>query len=96
MRADYDSRADALLIVLRDFKHLDSEEQVDDDYCNVGLVRDFPVQVELIGPRVHLDLLDVAAERYDLDAAALTAAAQAALAAPDRAVTLDVAASVTA
>ena len=31
MRADYDSRADALSIVLRDFKYLDSEEQVDDD-----------------------------------------------------------------
>jgi hypothetical protein len=35
--------------------------------------------------------LRAAAERYDLDAEALIAAARAALAAPDRAVTLDVA-----
>lgn len=92
MRADYDSKADALSIVLRDFEHFDAEEQVDDDYCNIGLVRDFPVHVELIGPSAHLGLLNVAAERYGLDASALAAAAQAALAAPDRAITLDVAA----
>jgi hypothetical protein len=92
MKADYDSQADALSIVLRDFERFESEEQVDDDYCNVGLVGGEPVHVELIGPRDHLDLLKLVAERYGLDATALAAAAQAALAAPDRAVTLDVAA----
>jgi hypothetical protein len=93
MRADYDSRADALSIALYDFDRFDSEEQIDDDFCNVGLVGGSPVHVELIGPREHLDLLKLAADRYALDAAALDAAALAALAAPDRAVTLDVATS---
>ncbi len=96
MRADYDSRADALSIILRDFKYLDSEEQVDDDYCNVGFVRNVPVHVELIDPRQHLDLLGATADRFELDAHALAAAAHAALAAPDRVVTLDVAANVAA
>ena len=45
MRADYDSEADALSIVLREFKHFDDQEQVDDDYCNVGLVGGAPVEV---------------------------------------------------
>jgi uncharacterized protein YuzE len=91
MRADYDSEADALSIVLRQFKHFDDEEQVDGDYCNVGLVADRAVAVELLNPARHLDLLAMAAERYDLDRTALIAAAQAALAAPDRLVVMDVA-----
>jgi hypothetical protein len=96
MRADYDSQADALSIIVRDYDRFHHEEQVDDDFCNVGLVRGLPVHVELIAPSAHLDLLDAAADRYDLDAVALAAAAQAALAAPNRVVTLDVAASMAA
>jgi len=46
--------------------------------------------IELLNPATHLDLLDVVAERYDLDAGALQAAAKAGLAAPDRLVTLQV------
>lgn len=91
MRADYDSEADALSIVLRQFKHFDDEEQIDDDYCNVGLVAGRAVAVELLNPARHLDLLEMAAARYDLDRTALIAAAQAALAAPDRLVEMNVA-----
>ncbi len=90
MRADYDSEADALSITLRKFRHYDDQEQVDDDYCNVGLVRGQPVDVELLYPKENLALLEVAAERYELDGTALIAAAQAALAAPDRLVVMDV------
>lgn len=90
MQADYDSEADALSIVLRRFKYFDDQEQVDDDYCNVGLVGDHAVEVELLYPAENLDLLAVAAERYDLDGTALVAAARAALAAPDRLVIMDV------
>jgi hypothetical protein len=90
MRADYDSEADALSITLRQFKYYDDQEQVDDDYCNVGIVGGRAVDVELLYPARHLDLLEVAAERYDLDGTALVAAAQAALAAPDRLVVMDV------
>jgi uncharacterized protein YuzE len=90
MRADYDSEADALLIDLRQVARFDHGEQVDDDYCNVGIVGGRVVAVELLYPAEHLDLLEVAAERYDLDGTALLAAAQAALAAPDRVVVMDV------
>jgi hypothetical protein len=96
MRADYDSQADALSIELRRFPHYDRQEQVDDDYCNVGIVGGRAVDVELLYPARHLDLLEVAAERYGLDSPALRAAAQAALAAPDRVVKLEVAARVAA
>lgn len=91
IRADYDSEADALSIELRRSKRYDHQEQVDDDYCNVGIVDGQAVDVELLYPASHLDLLEIAAERYDLDAVALRAAAQAALAAPDRLVVLNVA-----
>lgn len=48
------------------------------------------MNVELIAPGAHLDLLGLAAERYDLDGEAPQAAARSALAAPDRVVVLDV------
>jgi hypothetical protein len=96
MRADYDSEADALSITLRRFGRYDDQEQIDDDYCVVGFANGGPVRVSLLSPAKHLDLLEVAASRYGLDSAALLAAAQAALAAPDRAVNLEVAAMVAA
>jgi len=93
MRADYDSEADALSIDLRRFERYERQDRVDDDYCVIGFAAGAPARVSLLGPEAHLDLLDIAAERYDLDAAALRAAAQAALAAPDRVVSLEVAAT---
>jgi hypothetical protein len=45
--------------------------------------------VELLDPADHLDLLQVVARRYDLDGTDLLATAKAALAAPDRLVTMD-------
>jgi uncharacterized protein YuzE len=91
MRADYDSKADALTVELRQVEHFDRGEQVDDDYCNVGIADGGVVAVELLYPAEHLDLLGAVAERYDLDGTALIAAARAALAAPDRLVVMDVA-----
>jgi len=91
MRADYDSQADALSIELRRFRYYDQQDQVDDDYCTVGFSGGGPASVALLSPAKHLDLLGVAAERYGLDGTALLAAAQAALAAPDRVVELQVA-----
>ena len=52
------------------------------------LRRGVPANIELLNPASHLDLLEVVAERYGLDGVALLAAAQAALAAPDRIVEL--------
>ncbi len=96
MRADYDSEANALGIELSRFKYYDYQEQVHDSYCTVGFSGGRLVNVELLTPAEHLDLLEVAAERYGLDGTALLAAAQAALAAPDRVVELEVAARVAA
>jgi uncharacterized protein YuzE len=90
MKVDYDSEADAISITLTRFDHYDHQEQVDDDFCNVGIVGGRVVDVELLSPARHLDLLQLAAERFDLDGVALSAATHAGLAAPDRLVTIDV------
>ncbi len=90
MKAGYDSHADALSIDLIEAPRWDDGEEIDDTYCNVALFEGRPANVELLSPRDHLDLLEVVAERLDVDLMALSAAAQAALAAPDRVVTVDV------
>lgn len=96
MRADYDSKADALDLELVRFEHYERQEQVDDDFCTVGFSGGRPVSVGLLYPAKNLDLLELAAERYELDATELIAAAQAALAAPDRLVTMDLSESLVA
>jgi hypothetical protein len=90
MRVDYDSEANALDIRLFEFDRYEHQEQVHDSFCTVGFAKGRLADVELLNPANHLDLLDVVAERYDLDAGALQAAARAGLAAPDRVVTLEV------
>jgi hypothetical protein len=90
MRADYDSKADALDLELVRFEHYDDQEQVDDDFCTVGFVGGRPVSVGLLYPARNLDLLEIAARRYEMDGTALLAAAKAALAAPDRLVIMEV------
>jgi hypothetical protein len=97
MKADYDSEADAISIVLRRFRAFDHEERVDeDDNCHVGIVDGQAVEVELLYPARHLNLLPVAAERYGLDGDALVAITRAALAAPDRLVKMDLSESLVA
>ncbi|MGI9021359.1 MAG: hypothetical protein ACR2G3_11695 [Solirubrobacterales bacterium] len=92
MRALYDSQADALSIDLIDADRWDSSEVIDPDYCTIALAAGRPANVELLAPREHLSLLERAATSHGLDSVALTAAAQSALAAPDRQVSLDVSA----
>jgi len=89
MKADYDSEADAISINLCSFDHFDEQEHVDDDYCVVGLEKGRPVNVELLSPAEHIELLEAAAERFGLDGVALVATTRAALAAPDRIVELN-------
>lgn len=93
MRADFDTQADALEIELFPFQRSERDEVVDDTFCVVTFAQSRPASVELLAPATHLHLLTTAANRFGLDADALRAAAQAALAAPDRAVELDVAAT---
>ena len=93
MRAEYDSQADAVSIDLIETAAWDGADAIDDDYCTVSLSGERVANVELLAPAEHLGLLRIAAERHGLDAQALEAAAKSALAAPDRAVILDVRAS---
>jgi hypothetical protein len=91
MKADYDSKANALSIDLGDPCHWDDSEEVTST-VNVAIAGGEPVNVELLYPDLGVDEpLRAAADRFDLDAEALIAAAKAAIAAPDRVVTLDVA-----
>jgi hypothetical protein len=90
MKADYDSEANALSIDLIQVEQWDDGDNVDkDEQCNVAFSQGQVVNVELLHPAKNLELLNAAAERFDLDAEGLLAAAKAALAAPDRSVMLE-------
>ncbi|MGO9751494.1 MAG: hypothetical protein ACLP8S_29915 [Solirubrobacteraceae bacterium] len=92
MRADYDSRANAISISLTDVTSADRSDEVH-PRAIVALADGQPVEVQLLYPDIGLaEPLAAVAERYDLDREALAAAAQSALAAPDRQVSLEVAA----
>jgi hypothetical protein len=88
VKADYDSEANALGIELIEVDRWDDGDGFDDDYCNIGFSKGRLVYIGLLYPRENLHLLEAVAESYDLDAGELIAAAKAALAAPDRAVTI--------
>jgi len=91
MRADYDSEGDTIQIKLELVQRLSHDEIVENGAVIVGIFEDRPVMVDVIGTTGDFERpLRLAAERFDLDAEALTAAAKAALAAPDRTVTLGV------
>lgn len=95
MRADYDKTADTIQIELQPV------DQLDGDIANipgilVGICDRKPVLIDVVGTETRIDeRLRTVGERYELDAEALIAAARAALSAPNRAVTLDVALHVT-
>jgi len=91
MKADYDSEADAILIEIEVVDRWDRGVTVDDaDFCEVAFLGGRPVGVTLRYPQEEFRLLRNAAERFGLDATALEATTQAALAAPDRVVTVEV------
>jgi uncharacterized protein YuzE len=91
MKAFYDSEGDALQIHFTEPPRIGYSEDVDGTACFVEIDEDDEkVGVELLWTSEHLQLLDVAAEKYDLDARALKAVAAAAMAAPMRYVTVEV------
>lgn len=90
MKADFDSEANALAIELIDVDRWDDGHGFDEDYCNLGFSKGRLVYIGLLCPKDNLHLLRAVSESYELDAEELIAAAQAALAAPDRAVTVSV------
>jgi hypothetical protein len=92
MRADYDSEANAISIVIVDAPHADRGDEVH-PRAVVAVTDSKPVEVQLLYPDAGIEEpLTAVAERYGLDREALYAAAQSALAAPDRVVVLEVAA----
>jgi hypothetical protein len=91
MRADYDSEANAISIALVQRAYAQRADQRH-PRAVVALRDDEPVEVQLLYPDLGVDEpLRTVAAHYGLDPEALIAAANAALAAPDRAVTLEVA-----
>jgi hypothetical protein len=92
VRADYDSAANAISITITDAMSAGRSDEVH-ARAIVALADGQPVEVQLLYPDMGLaEPLAAVAERYDLDREALAAAAQSALAAPDRVVSLEVAA----
>jgi hypothetical protein len=91
MRADYDSQANAISItLLRDVGAGRADEV--HPRAIVALSGNRPVELQILYPDLGIDEPVRAAVRaYSLDEEALVAAIQAALAAPDRLVTVDVA-----
>lgn len=91
MRAEYDSKANAISITLAREEPAERADQVH-PRAVVALRGDRPIELQLLYPDLGVDEpLCLAAERYALDLEALIASAQAALAAPDRSVTVEIA-----
>lgn len=91
MKADYDSKANAISIEIEQGQNAERADQVH-PRAVAALRGDQPIELQLLYPDLGIDEpLRTVAERYGLDLEALVAAATAALAAPDRRVTVDVA-----
>jgi hypothetical protein len=88
VKADYDSKANALAIELINVDRWDDGDEFDEYYCNIAFSKGRLAYIGLLYPSENLHLLEAVAESYKLDADSLIAAAKAALAAPDRAVTI--------
>lgn len=92
MRADYDSDANAISIVLSGAAAAERADEVH-PRAVVALHDSRPVELQLLYPDLGIEEpLEAVSRAYVLDKEALVAAVQAALAVPDRSVTLDVAA----
>jgi hypothetical protein len=88
LKADYDSQANALGIELIEVDRWDDGDGFDEDFCNLGFSKGRLVYIGLLYPSDNLDLLRAVSKTYALDAEEVIASAKAALAAPDRAVTV--------
>ncbi len=98
MTADYESAFDTIQITLGDVDHLNGgSEVIGNGAVIVGYSDGRPAMIDIIGTRDGFEnQLRIAAERNELDAEALIAASNAAIAAPDRSVRLDVGARIAA
>lgn len=93
MKVDYESEANSILFEFGEFRVAeegDFVEEVAGGTCIVWFHDDRPESIQLLGADSNQSALDEAAERFDLDAEGLKAAASAALAAPDREIRIEV------
>jgi hypothetical protein len=90
MKVDYDSEAHSLLFEFGAFGKDDHVEELPKGECIVWVLDGRPTSIQLLNADMDIDVLDEAAERFELDVVELRAAAQAALAAPDREITIEV------
>ena len=88
MKAYFDSEANAVSIDLLEVDHWDDGDEFDEYYCTVAFSKGRLVNIGLLYPSEELHLLGDVADRYNLDASKLVAAARAAIATPDRTVTI--------
>jgi hypothetical protein len=89
VKVDYDSSGDTIQLVLEPIDRLQRDD-ADIAGVIVGICDERPMMVDLIGTSTGIDRrLEVVGKRYRLDTEALTAAAHAALAAPDRTIIID-------
>jgi hypothetical protein len=88
MKADYDSQANAVSIDLLDVESWDDGGEFDENYCTIAFSEGRVANIGLLYPSENLHLLEAVAQRYNLDASCLVATAKAAVAAPDRTVTI--------
>jgi len=93
VRADYDTSANAISISIVDARIAEHSDEVH-PRAIVALFAGQPVEVQLLYPDMGIaEPLAAVAARYDLDRQALEAAARSALAAPNRVVSVEVAAA---
>jgi hypothetical protein len=88
MKAYYDSEANAVSIDLLEVDYWHDGGEFDEYYCTVAFSKGLVANIGLLYPSEKLLLLGDVADRYDLDATKLVAAAKAAIDAPDRTVTI--------
>jgi hypothetical protein len=91
MHADYDSKANAISISLSGGVRAERADQAH-PRAIVAMRGDRPVELQILYPDLGVDEpIEAVARAHGLDVEALVAATRAALAAPDRSITLDVA-----
>jgi hypothetical protein len=93
VKVDYDPEAKSLLFEFGEFRESEDGDYVEElagGMCIVWFHDDRPESIQLLGADAYLAALDEAAERFELDADSLKAAAHAALAAPDREIVIEV------
>jgi hypothetical protein len=92
MKVDYDSEGHSLLFEFGEFRYFEEGDYVEElagGSCLVWIHDGRPDSIQLLDADKDLAGLDDAAERFDLQAAWLRAAAHTALAAPDREITIE-------